>query len=60
MEADNGNDILINGEFTPQQIDQINSGKVKTIEDLTQISDEMLRRISEGYQPKVLFIAEMI
>ncbi len=56
IESENGNDLLIVGNFTPEQIKLIESGKVEKKEDFSKISDEMLRRIAyEGYQPNVYF-----
>ncbi len=55
IEADNGNDLLIVGNFTPDQIKFIESGTVETKQDLSKLSDKMLNRLVEGYQPKVYF-----
>lgn len=55
IEAENGKDLQIIGEFTPEQKKLIESGKVETIEDLSKLSDEMLRRLDNGYLPKVYF-----
>jgi hypothetical protein len=55
VDAENGKDIIVMGTYTQKQIDQINSGKVKIIEDLSRLSDEMLFRMKNGYQPKVYF-----
>lgn len=60
VEAENGNDLIVINDMEQWQIDLIDAGTVKVEQDLSRLSDGMLRRISEGYQPKVLFIAEMI
>ncbi|KAF0202246.1 MAG: hypothetical protein FD170_1972 [Bacteroidetes bacterium] len=53
IEAKNGNDLIIKGNYTPDQIKLIESGKVKTIEDFSGVSTEMLKRIESGFKPKV-------
>jgi len=53
FEAENGNDLLIKGEFTPKRIKLIESGRIKVSADLSQLSTEMLKRIKNGHQPKV-------
>ena len=55
IESPNRKDIYVLGRFSQKQIDLINSGKVKIIEDLSMLSDEMLFRMNNGYQPKVYY-----
>ena len=60
VEAENGNDLIAINDLEQWQIDLINSGNTAVKEDFSRLSTKMLRRIVKGYQPKVLFIAEMI
>jgi hypothetical protein len=56
IESDNGKDLLIVGNFTPEERRRIESGTFEKKEDLSKLSDGMLRRIAyEGYQPNVYF-----
>jgi hypothetical protein len=55
IEAENGNDLLIVGTFTPEQKKLIESGTVETKQDLSKLSDEMLHRLIDGHQPEVNF-----
>jgi hypothetical protein len=55
IEAENGNDLLIVGTFTPEQKKLIESGTVETRQDLSKLSDEMLHRLIDGHQPEVYF-----
>lgn len=54
-EAENGNDLIVLGTFTQEQIDLINAGEMKINEDLSRLSDEILRRMAEGYLPKIYY-----
>ena len=60
VEAENGEDLIIINDLEQWQIDLINSGNTAVKEDFSRLSTKMLRRIVKGYQPKILFIAEMI
>lgn len=56
VESENGNDLIVINDLKKWQIDLIDAGTVKVEQDLSRLSDEMLRRIADGYKPEIYLI----